>query len=350
MRVVIVTVQVPFVRGGAEILAEGLRAALEAAGHQTEIVAIPSRWRPPESLLDCMLACRLLDLSDITSVTIDCAIVLKFPAYLVRHPNKVVWLLHQHRAAYDLWDNGVGELVHSPNGAHVREAIRQADRRFIGEARGVFTISRNVSRRLQAYSGIGSTHLYPPVSDADRYVAAEPERYLFFPSRLSFMKRQSLVLEALARTRHPVHVRFAGVGDSPAESDALIRLARVLGVERRVEWLGWVSDAEKRRQYAQALGVVFPPLDEDYGYVALEAMLAARPLITCSDSGGPLEFVRHGETGLVADPTPESLGAAMDALWEDPGQAMGWGRAGRQGYDGLDLTWPSVVRRLLACA
>ena len=41
----------------------------------------------------------------------------------------------------------------------------------------------------------------------------------------------------------------------------------------------------------EALGVIFPPLDEDYGYVTLEAMLAAKPVITCTDSGGPLEFV-----------------------------------------------------------
>ncbi|HZT81915.1 MAG TPA: hypothetical protein VFA26_16940, partial [Gemmataceae bacterium] len=86
MRIVIATVQVPFVRGGAEILADGLRDALRAAGHQAEIVAVPFKWYPPERILDHMLACRLLDLTETCGAGIDRVIGLKFPAYFVNHP------------------------------------------------------------------------------------------------------------------------------------------------------------------------------------------------------------------------------------------------------------------------
>jgi glycosyltransferase involved in cell wall biosynthesis len=115
-----------------------------------------------------------------------------------------------------------------------------------------------------------------------------------------------------------------------------------------VEWLGYVSEEEKRSLFARALGVIFPPMDEDYGYVSLEAMLASKPVITCTDSGGPLEFVRDGETGLIADPTPAALATAMDILWDNQDQAKTLGAAGRAHYDSLEISWPKVVERLLA--
>jgi glycosyltransferase involved in cell wall biosynthesis len=94
--------------------------------------------------------------------------------------------------------------------------------------------------------------------------------------------------------------------------------------------------------------VVSPPFQEDLGFVTLEAMLACQPVVTCHDAGGPLEFVVHERTGLVAEPTPESLAAALDRLWQEADQAADWGRAGGRLYDELEIGWPQVVRRLLA--
>src|SRR5205823_9782786 len=87
MRVVIATVQVPFIRGGAELHAEVLREALLAAGHQAEIVAVPFKWYPAQTILDHMLACRLFDLSEVAGTRVDLLIGLRFPAYLIPHPN-----------------------------------------------------------------------------------------------------------------------------------------------------------------------------------------------------------------------------------------------------------------------
>src|SRR5579884_2687201 len=163
MRILITTVKVPFVRGGAEVLSEGLHRALSAAGHDAETIAIPFKWYPPERVLDHLLACRLLDVTEACGTRIDRVIGLKFPAYLIPHPNKVLWLLHQHRQAYDLWDHPeAGDLRHSPAGVQVREAVRHADIGLIPEALRVFTISKNVSRRLDNYCSIRSTALYHP--------------------------------------------------------------------------------------------------------------------------------------------------------------------------------------------
>jgi glycosyltransferase involved in cell wall biosynthesis len=350
MRVVVATVQVPFTRGGAEVHAEGLRDALADAGHEADLVAVPFNPTPPERIPAQMLACRLLDLTASNGVPVDVVIGLKFPAYLVRHPHKVLWILHQYRQAYDLWGEAYGDLIYAPDGVQVRNAIRQADRQLIPQARGVFANSRNVARRLKEHCDLDAQPLYHPPRHAGLFTCEPAEDYLFFPSRLAAIKRQALVVEALARTREPVRVRFAGCADFPPYERELRALARRGRVEDRVEWLGQVTEEEKRRLYARALAVIYPPRDEDFGYVTLEAMLSAKPVLTCTDSGGPLEFVRHRRTGLVAEPTPEDVAAALDQLWQDRKQARAWGQAGRARYEQLGITWPRVVQRLLSCA
>jgi glycosyltransferase involved in cell wall biosynthesis len=348
MKILITTVQVPFIRGGAEILAEGLRDALRSEGHEAEIVAIPFKWYPPERILDQILACRLLDITESTGMTIDRVIGLKFPAYFIPHPNKVLWLVHQHRTAYDLWDHTLSDLILFPNGSQIRRAIREADARLLPEAKKIFAISRNVADRLKRYCAIDSIPLYNPPQHAAHFYCAAAEDYFFFPSRVTPTKRQALVLEALAETHRSVRVRFAGPVDHPSYGEALKTQAKSLKVHDRVEWLGSLTEEEKRRQYAHALGVVFPPINEDYGYVTLEAMLSSKPVITCVDSGGPLEFVRTDETGLVAESTSKALAAAMDTLWENRAQAKSMGQAGRALYDRYKISWHEVVERLLS--
>jgi glycosyltransferase involved in cell wall biosynthesis len=348
MRILIATVHVPFIRGGAEVHAEGLRDALRAAGHETEIVAVPFKWYPPERIPDHMLACRLLDLTEVMGTPVDLMIGLRFPAYLIPHPNKVLWILHQFRTAYELWDHQLGDLIYSPNGVEVRDAIRQADRHFIGQARLVYANSANVAARLKYFCDIESTPLYHPPPNADQFHKGEAEDYLFFPSRLCLPKRQSLVLEALAYAKQPVRVKFAGTADQPAYQDELKSLARKLRVQKQVEWLGQITEEEKRILYSRSLAVIYPPIDEDYGYVTLEAMLASKPLLVCSDSGGPLEFVTHEKTGLISEPRAASLAKALDRIWEERTAAKSWGEAGRDLYDRMDITWDHVVRKLLA--
>lgn len=346
MNVLITTVQVPFVRGGAEVLAESLLGALRSAGHVAEIVAIPFKWYPAEIIPEQMLACGLLDVSDFNERRVDKVIGLKFPSYLIPHPRKTLWLLHQHRQAYDLWGTQFG-LNTDPMGAQVREVIRRADEKVFTESGDVYTIAGNVSRRLRHFCGVESRPLYNPPAGAELYACGDAADYFFFPSRVDLVKRQSLVIEALAKTRQPVQVRFAGAPTSNSHMNTINSLVERLGVGDRVRWMGSVSEEDKRALYAQCLGVIYPPLDEDYGYVTLEAMLASKPVITCTDAGGPLEFVVPEGTGLVTTPEPASLAEAMDRLWLDRTLAAQMGAAGRSHYMSMGITWEHVVNTLL---
>ena len=347
MHILITTTQVPFVQGGAEVHARSLVTALQAAGHRAEIVAIPFKWYPPERMLDNMLACRLLDLTESNGRTVDRVIGLKFPAYLIPHPNKVLWILHQHRQAYEQWDHVLGDMNHYGNGREVRDAIRRADTQLIPEARAVFTNSQNVSRRLQEFCGLGSTPLYHPPDRADAFFCDAAEPYFFFPSRINASKRQRLAVQALAHAGAGSRLVICGESEDPIYYEKLLEDVRTLGLEKRVTLLGRVSEQEKLRLYANCLAVVYPPFDEDYGYITLEGMLSSKPVVTCTDSGGPLEFVVDGETGLVAEPEPGPLGAALAGLWENKDAAAAMGRAGRASYLGRNITWSAVVEALL---
>jgi glycosyltransferase involved in cell wall biosynthesis len=260
----------------------------------------------------------------------------------------VLRILLQHRTAYDLWDHPLSDLVYYPTGSQVRDTIEQADRKLIPEARAVFANSQNVAQRLKRYCGIDATPLYHPPPNAEQFYSSNAQDYLFFPSRLCIPKRQELALEALALTRNPVRLCFAGISDHPDYTDKLQSTARKLRVQKRVEWRGRISEDEKLAHYASALAIVYPPVDEDYGYVTLEAMLASKPVITCNDSGGPLEFVVDKQTGMIAEPTPTALAEAFDFVWENRSEAAAWGRAGRARYESLNLSWSNVIEKLLA--
>jgi glycosyltransferase involved in cell wall biosynthesis len=144
-----------------------------------------------------------------------------------------------------------------------------------------------------------------------------------------------------------VRVVFAGTPDYSPDAARLKETAARLGVAERVEWLGQISEKRKRDCYARSLGVVFPPIDEDYGYVTLEAMLSSKPVVTCTDSGGTLEFVRQRKTGLIARPTAKALAAAFDEIWTERERAREWGEAGRALYESLGISWSNVVERLV---
>jgi glycosyltransferase involved in cell wall biosynthesis len=346
MKILVLNTLVPFVRGGAEVMADNLVAALREHGHTAELAQIPFKWYPARVIADHLIATRLLDVTEANGEAIDLIIPIKFPVYAVRHPNKVAWIAHQHRSAYEMWSDENGGMHTQPGAAQVRDLIRCADATAFGECRALFTIARNVSKRLLHYNNITSEPLYQPPDNAEQFRCEAAKDYFYFPSRISPWKRQSLVIAALAKTKSPVRVVFSGSYDARRMLDALEAMARDLGVVDRIEWRGRVSEEEKVRLYAESVGVLFPPIDEDYGFITLEAMLSGKPVITTTDAGGPLEFVDDGNEGIVAEATPESFAAAMDRLWTDRAEAERFGQAGRARYDGMNITWENVVGSL----
>jgi len=340
--VLVCAAQAPFVTGGAEILVRELAANLARRGFRVDVVNVPFHGHPPSEVVRQALAWRLLELRETTGQRPDLVIPTKFPSYLVRHPRKVTWLVHQHREAYDLYGTPFCSLTDAPEDRRVREAIRTMDDTALGECRALFTISRNVAQRLSRFNSLPGTPLYPPPHELGRYRADAYGDYLFYAGRLERVKRLDLALEALARCRGGARLKIAGAG--PLEGD-LRRLAARLGVEERVEFLGFVSADDLVGLYAGCRAACYTPLDEDYGYVTVESFLSKKPVLTTTDAGGPLEFVEDGTNGLVSRPEPGAVADAIDRLF-----ALPEGRLREMGEEGhgrvAHITWDHVVDRL----
>ena len=347
MRIAIVNNAAPFTFGGAEFLAENLKKELSRRGHPAIVVRIPFQWEPCQSIPEQILACRFLHLGD---DYFDRVIALKFPAYFVPHRDKVLWLLHQFRQAYDLWGTPYQGIPDTSEGRAIRAAIMQADNTYLAEAKRIYTNNGVVSRRLKRFNGLDSEVLYPPLMDAELYHCAGYGDFLFYPSRISDGKRQVLALEALRHCRSGVKLVIAGRPDNAAALARCEASVRACGVGDRVEIRStFITQAEKADLLARCLGAVYIPYDEDsYGYVSLEAYHARKPVITCTDSGGALDVVRDGETGLVTAAEPVALAAAMDRLYEDRAEAQRLGQAGFELIQTLDISWDRVVARLTA--
>ena len=338
MRVAVCAPQVPFVRGGAEVMADDLVAALRSRGHEAELVTIPFKWYPGSRVLDQAFLWRLVDLTESDGRPIDRVIATKFPAYCVRHPNKVVWVLHQFRQAYDYDRTELSQFSESPEDRATRRAVERLDAVALGEARRVFATSQNVAARLARYNGIQAEVLpHPPQSLP--YRTAASEGFVLSVNRLDRAKRIDLLIGAV---HSDPSLRAVIVGDGP-DRDRLEGLAA--GLNGQVEFVGVVDGDDLADLYARCLAVYYAPVDEDFGMVPFEAFLSEKPVLTTSDAGGPLEVVTDRETGIVVAPDVDEVARACAYLVGHVDEAQAWGRAGRAVAE--RVTWDACVDALL---
>ena len=343
--VLVCEAQVPFVHGGAEVHVRELTRELTARGYLAELVSIPFKWYPKEEILPHAAAWRLIDLSESNGRPVDLVIASKFPTYFVRHPNKVTWLFHQYRAIYDLCGTAYSEFDHLEGDVRLRDALIRLDGAVLAESKRLFSNARNTAARLARYNGLAAEPLYHPPPLADKVKAGPFGDYVLSVGRLELNKRVDLIVKALAHVDRSV--RLVIVGEGPLRQP-LEATAAESGVADRVSFTGGIDDQQLVDLYAGAFAVAFPPYDEDYGYITLEAFLARKPVITTSDAGGPLEFVDDGVTGLVTEPAPEAFGAAIARLAADRRLAAALGGAGYE--RARSITWDGVVERLVGAA
>ena len=340
--IVVCEAQVPFVHGGAEIHVRELVRELRARGYEAELVSVPFKWYPKEEILPHAAAWRLLDLSESNGRPIDLVIASKFPTYFVRHPRKVAWLIHQYRAAYELCGTVYSDFSHRDQDVGLRDTLIRLDTEMLGECRAIYANAKNTASRLQKFNGLHAEALYHPPRLAPRLRSGEYGDYVLSVGRIESVKRVDLIVRAMASVDPGVRLVVAGDG---TQTENVRRIAEQEGVADRTTFLGSVEDDDLVKLYADALAVVYPPFDEDFGYVTLEAFLARRPVITCVDSGGPNEFVLDGANGYSVEASPEAIAAAINRIASDKAHAA---RLGDRGYErARTVTWDGVVEKLV---
>jgi glycosyltransferase involved in cell wall biosynthesis len=342
-RICVAAPQVPYLRGGAELHTDLLVEALKREGHDVELVTLPYIWTSDSSSVEQCLAWRMVDVA--TEIAgVDLVIATKFPSYLIGHPNKVAWIFHQQREIYDLHATPFGRLSAGAGDRGLRQALVELDLHGLGEARALFTNSRNTAARLARYSGMEARPLYAPPKLHERLRPGPYGDYLLYVGRLDRIKRIDLTIRALAETRAPVTLKIAGKGPHLEE---LRRRVAELGLSGRVEFLGFVSDEQVVDLYAGCFAVALTPHDEDYGFTTLEAFFAGKPVVTTGDAGGVLEWVEEGVTGFVTAPEPGRIAEKIDVLAADRGLCERQGMAGRERVR-AQVSWPLAIGALTA--
>jgi glycosyltransferase involved in cell wall biosynthesis len=328
--------------GGHMVIARALVHALRAEGHHADIIVTPQNRFGRQAA--AYLATWLTDVGMSDGQPIDRVISLRYPSYAVRHPYHVCWLNHTMREYYDLWPRltrGLGRLGLAKE--RVRRRLTHAADRYLltRNVRRLFVQSRTVQARMAMWPELRSTVLYPPPPQR-AYRCDGFDDYVFMVSRLTPLKRADLLLRALAAPDgRGIRAVIAGEGE---ERPAMERLVSELGLEDRVTLAGGVTEAQLLDHLARCRVVCFPPLQEDYGFVAVEAFASRKPVVTCADSGGPAELVADGERGYVCSPTPEALAQALRRSMDDRASAE---RMGAQALAYVStMTWAAAVETL----
>ncbi|MBP0595359.1 glycosyltransferase family 4 protein [Paraburkholderia sp. LEh10] len=377
---------VPFVIGGAENLWWGLVNALNAQpGVQADLLKVPSPERNMGELLSSYRHFSSLDLDHF-----DLVISTKYPAWAIRHRNHVVYLQHTLRGLYDCYPErmpttfdprvllslGMPERIvralvdyraqdvefdellaaldsafaRAPDdacwafpGPVTRAAIRLLDAVAMRPDKIVHyaAISQVVAKR-DGYFPVGAevaVHHHPTNLQG---LAAGPQQTIFSASRLDSAKRIDIIIEAYKASGVEMPLNIAGSGPDEA------RLRAAAGDHPGIRFLGRVPDAVLAQEYARAVCVPFVPRDEDYGLITLEAMLAAKPVIATTDSGGPKELIEHGHSGLIVEPDARALAEAMRMLCNDLPRAKEMGLAAQS--HAAKLNWDALCAALLGGA
>ena len=345
MRIGLISTAMPLVQSGARFIVDWLHEKLVERGHTAEIVYLPFTDEP-EHILAQTAAFRLIRLD----AYFDQVITFRPPAHVVRHPRKVMWFIHHLRVFYDLWGTEYCPVRDNATGRAMRAAIIAADNAAFGEAHRIFTNSHVVSERISQFNGYNSEVLYPPVLRPEMFRAGGYGDEIVSVCRMEHHKRPHLLVAAMAHTRTQVRLRLCGASMNPDYIATLRKDALGLGAADRVVIEDrWISEGEKADRLEHALASAYVPFDEDsYGYPTIEAAHARRCTVTVTDSGGVPEFVIDGATGLVAEPTPESIAAAFDRLHADRVLARRLGDHAAEQVARLGIDWDSVIGKLLA--
>ena len=228
--------------------------------------------------------------------------------------------------------------------ARAAPLVHRVDRYLLTKrVQRLFVISATVQARLAEVGRAEGPRCCTSPAPKRAYRCDEYGDYLFGVSRLTPLKRFDLVMRALAEpSAAGIRCVLAGEG---REMDELLRLRRHFDLERRVTLLGASTIRPCCSIWRTAAPSYFRRVNEDYGFVTVEAFSCGKPVLTCHDSGGPAELVRDGVSGFVTDPTPEALAQAMRAVMTDRNVAIRLGEAGAK--QAAAMTWDDAVQKLL---
>ena len=168
-------------------------------------------------------------------------------------------------------------------------SIRLWDRLAADRVDSFIANSKYIKRRIEKYYQRDSKVIYPPIQTSNFQISSEEKTYYLAGGRLVQNKKFDLIVEAFNDLGYPLKI----FGRGPQMEELQIR------AKDNIEFLGFVSDEETAKLYANAKAYIVPQL-EDFGITTVEALSAGTPVIGLRD-GGTAEIVTDGVTGVLMD-------------------------------------------------
>ena len=372
---------VPFTVGGMENMMGGLYEQINNnTSHQAELLKLPTKEHSFWDLIDSYYQFYKLDVSHF-----DAVIVGKYPAWMVQHNKKIFYVAHRLRGLYDTYhymnqpvvvprgnpkiDKIMDYMMGNPHpisldtffhliyqlkstagadetpffvfpGPFIRALVHYMDEYAFRETEldTYYSISRTVKDREDYFpEGSRVEAVYLPSGQVSEQTGEY--RYIFMVSRLDRPKRIDLLIKAMKYVKSDIPLYIAGTGP---EKEHLEKLA---GSDKRIHFLGFVSDQEVDQYYANALVIPYFPKEEDYGLITIEAMMHKKAVITTVDAGGPTEFVHDYQTGFVTQCDPKAIAEKIDYMVQHPDAAKEMG----ENAFGIvrEITWEKVLDTIL---
>ncbi len=383
--------------GGYEIVLDKIASALRERGHGVETVHVdatgsttshlpfpvsdPILRQFPEffAYVNLVLQFEALDLS-----AYDAVISNMPPSFAVRHPRHVALFYHHLKFCYDLLPAAIEAGLYGESILRfAAEIIREIDQPYLSKDLTILAGSHHIKQRLAQFNGLeenvqvchvgmdvdyyhyqGPTHFREPVCIGRHEFPKRPELFIHAMKHLPEMTGKLVGVggktEALKRIdtylSHQHVVALEEVDDRKLWQEIIFSTDRMdvrkleqelagRGYRSNVEFTGRVSKDRLIREYADALCVVCPAYEEDYGLTAIEAMAFGKPVIACEDGGGYLELITHGVDGFIVPPTGEAIAEAIREL-SDPRVAEAMGR---KAYEkSRDFTWERAIDQVEA--
>jgi len=344
MKILVLNNMIPFKNGAADHLGSSLARNLRRYGHDAELMRIPFAWNHDERLYDDMLACRMMRVDNV-----DCVIGLRFPAYLIPHSRKTLWLIHEYQPAYTSASSVTPSVSRPELDQNLQRTIAAADRECFSQTDEIFVISQVVQERLVRSNGYQGEVLHPPLDDAEIFAPQADSDYIFCGGSINRASRQHLLIEAMRHTTSGINLFIAGPPDTAADAQRLEKLIEQYGLSDRIRVEFGDHDRQRLARWVNhSCACAYIPHQEEYGYPTLEAFYAGKPVITTEDAGGVLDFVSDRSTGRVVMPEATCLAAAIDEMAENPFERRQWGEAARTHIHERNISWPEIVKRLVA--
>ncbi len=233
-------------------------------------------------------------------------------------------------------------------------AFRVADRIAWRKYTKVFAISGEVRNRIVAGKLRAPKEIdviYPGVDPAAHQPTGTYLPEFLIPGRIMWTKNLELGIDAFMNLmqRRPDLSRFrliiAGFVDVKSRP-YLAALRERASSCPQVEFIEAPSDEELFALYGRVSAIVYPPFNEDWGLVPIEAMMFGKPVVAVN-RGGPTETIVNGRNGFLTEPDPQAFSVAMERFADDPELVREMGKHGREHVNRFD--WRFFVEAMDNC-